>query len=37
MTSKPIGIYENNRISVALNLSGNLNTSGFDFKIETKN
>ena len=33
---KPIGIYENNNLSIALNLAGNLKTESFDFKINEK-
>ena len=31
--NQPAGIYENNRLSVALNLAGNLNTEGFFYDI----
>ena len=35
-SNKPIGIYENNNLSIALNLAGNLKTETFDFNINEK-
>ena len=34
--TQPIGIYENNNLSIALNLSGNLKTESFYNKINEK-
>ena len=34
--TQPIGIYENNNLSIALNLSGNLKTESFYNKIDEK-
>ena len=36
LLTKPIGIYENNNLSIALNLSGNLKTESFDNNINQK-
>ena len=36
LETQPIGIYENNNLSIALNLAGNLKTESFDFKINEK-